>query len=397
MRNLSILKSLLRRGNAATRPAWSVRATTFFFQWPLVAVGMLVTYQVEESTRIIGGPGSGFVGAILFFAAFSLSSLIIAWFIIFGLDLVVPGFAGRVLGPTSPDIDSIREAKQFDEFLEKRNQLDAKSVPLLDRLIVIQGIDERVERLRNRSSVFLAAIAVALAAAAVVVLFAGRLTSLDAEAVSNVDRGKAEVTEAVRNLNRLLKYQSLFQQLDKATLETNNVPSTNTEKKIADLKKEIDNLGSGYSSGTAGAAAPIDVDTAVSMVSNQRKEVDTLEALVDDIRKKELLADRGYGDWRYIVATAITRVGVVLIIVFLVQILMGLYRYNTKLLAYYNSRRDLFTLWDGKPTALESLDKSLTLPPIDFGKEPKHPLEDIIRAIGNNKGEAATGKRSVKT
>jgi hypothetical protein len=67
---------------------------------------------------------------------------------------------------------------------------------------------------------------------------------------------------------------------------------------------------------------------------------------------------------------------------FLVQILMGLYRYNTRLITYYNSRRDLLSLWEGKAEGLKALDQVLAPPKIDFGKEPKHPLEDIIRAAG---------------
>jgi hypothetical protein len=97
---------------------------------------------------------------------------------------------------------------------------------------------------------------------------------------------------------------------------------------------------------------------------------------------KEITSERGYNDTRYLIATAITRVGVVLIIVFLVQILIGLYRYNTRLITFYTSRRDALQIWNLKETSLEKLQKVMA-PNVDFGKEPKHPLEDIIRAAGS--------------
>ena len=97
---------------------------------------------------------------------------------------------------------------------------------------------------------------------------------------------------------------------------------------------------------------------------------------------KQLRAEHGYADTRYIIATAITRIGVVLIIVFLVQILIGLYRYNARLITFYNSRRDFLQLWDGKLPNLDKLQKTMAAN-IDFGKEPKHPLEDIIRQVAS--------------
>ena len=72
------------------------------------------------------------------------------------------------------------------------------------------------------------------------------------------------------------------------------------------------------------------------------------QTLLHEAWEKELLSQRGYSDSRYIIATAITRIGVVLVIIFLAQVLIGLYRYNTRLITFYNSRRDLLQVWDGK-------------------------------------------------
>jgi hypothetical protein len=47
-----------------------------------------------------------------------------------------------------------------------------------------------------------------------------------------------------------------------------------------------------------------------------------------------------------------------------------------------NAQQDLLSLWEGKGEGLKVLDHVLASPKIDFGKEPKHPLEDIMRAAG---------------
>src|SRR5262249_16757744 len=116
-----------------------------------------------------------------------------------------------------------------------------------------------------------------------------------------------------------------------------------------------------------------------------------MNELLDTAWAKEINLEHGYNDWKYIVATAITRVGVVLIIVYLVQILMGLYRYNMRLTTYYNSKRDLLKIWDGDLESLKRLDDTLGPPKFDFGKEPKHPLEDILKAAGSKMSSALSG------
>jgi hypothetical protein len=399
------VESLLRSDRTARNSIWRTRIIAFLWQWLVLSLTieivliptLLLTYRIsrfgfnlfDNLTEILSILGIyGLTPAVL---------LPLIWIVVALLSKIIPDLSQRLLPASRPSTQSL---EKVEVLIKQRSTLNAKQLPVLDRLTVMNEIDERVNRLRSRTAFILSAIAFALIAAAIVVLFAGRLTSIDAEAVSNVDRGKTELSDATRNLTRLYKHEALFHQLDSlnkqlesVTLEPNK--RIDLEKQIVEKKKEVDSFGSAYGFRDT-ASIPVDANSASSMISMQSAEVASLRTLVDEALKKELLADHGYGDWRYIVATAITRVGVVLIIVFLVQILMGLYRYNTKLIAYYNSRRDLLTLWDGKQSALVSLDRTLSLPPIDFGKEPKHPLEDIMRAVGGKLSNEASPRASQK-
>jgi hypothetical protein len=58
--------------------------------------------------------------------------------------------------------------------------------------------------------------------------------------------------------------------------------------------------------------------------------------------------------------------------------------------SYYNSIRDILTLWDGKADELKDLHQLFTMPNIDFGKEPKHPLDEIIKAVARQAGGSSS-------
>jgi hypothetical protein len=269
------------------------------------------------------------------------------------------------------------QAAVVREMLASRTGLTPEKAALFDRFIVAEEIEERAERLRRRSSIILGSIALSLVVAAIIVIFAGRLTSIDAAAVSNIDKIKAELLEVER---RFAVLYDVKRQLFSATIESQPSPNTTDASK---LRPRAETFPS--SLGVPQDLAAVDQ---MILILNERQK--RMNELLNDAWMKELALERPYNDWRYIVATAITRVGVVLIIVFLVQILMGLYRYNTRLTTFYNSRKDLLRVWNGQTGDLAKLSDILAPPRIDFGRDPKHPLEDIIRAIGDRFGHSST-------
>jgi len=283
--------------------------------------------------------------------------------------LAAPAFVGEESKTGDLKSDDLRTAFQ------NRRSLKPDEILLADRVDVIDNINRRVERLVRRTQIILYAIGFALVSSAFIILFAGRLTSLDASAVSNIDRLKSDLQSETSRLSRLYQLQILYGQLDSA--KSSATPTDKLQRQIDFLRED--------------AMAPIDATSTTLLIEDQKKRVDGIDALLASAWQKELDSARGYSDWHYIAATAITRVGIVLIIVYLVQILMGLYRYNTRLIAYYNSRRDLLTLWDGKQRTLKSLDEVLSSSKIDFGREPKHPLEDLFRALGGKMNSLVSG------
>jgi hypothetical protein len=325
----------------------------------------------------------GFLELVLIWAMFGFIRLVYPRSLeLLALDRLVD----RRLQPQPPP-----SLERAEALLVQRRALKPDEILFSNRSDVIREIDERVDSLRERANLILAIIGGSLLAAAIIVIFAGRLTSIDASAVSMTDKLGSELAVEKKDLAVLYRIQSNYDRLDELNRKLSLTPEEDKERKalVGDLPSGSRFIGN--------EALPSSSSSAATMIAKQEGQIEKTTQLFDDAWKKEVNADHGYSDWRYVVATAITRIGVVLIIVFLVQILMGLYRYNTRLITYYNSRRDLLVLWEGKAEGLKTLDNFLASPKIDFGKEPKHPLEDIIRAAGGVFQKSAQAKNAAET
>ncbi len=73
------------------------------------------------------------------------------------------------------------------------------------------------------------------------------------------------------------------------------------------------------------------------------------------------------------------RVCILGLVIFLVQIMMQLYRYNSRLIAFYGSRRDAILLAKGNAPDMEKYAKQLSPDTLDFGKEPNSFLQELLK------------------
>ncbi|MGJ3242548.1 MAG: hypothetical protein ACFE0O_06290 [Opitutales bacterium] len=80
-----------------------------------------------------------------------------------------------------------------------------------------------------------------------------------------------------------------------------------------------------------------------------------------------------------LISTLSTRIGALLILVFLVQILVSLYRYNIRLAAFFDARADALELSPGMNASdVESLIRVLSPENVDFGKSPASPTQHAV-------------------
>lgn len=93
--------------------------------------------------------------------------------------------------------------------------------------------------------------------------------------------------------------------------------------------------------------------------------------------------------WVFLSATS-TRIGSILMLIFLVQILLSVYRYSVRMASYYEARADALLLYEGKEAEqLELFVSMLSAEKVEFGKTPQSPTEQAIELI---KGVAAFRK-----
>lgn len=269
----------------------------------------------------------------------------------------------RSIWPVEPSDDE--SISIIEETFNKEVVYSEKEAALSNKLRVIQTIDARIARLRGRTNLMLLTAGILLIGASLIIIFAGTLTNLDVSAASNVDKLGTIMSDVEARLGKLSDLSQSLQKLNDSNISADD--RTTLQKKITDIRNFDRTL-------------PADIAGTTTLIQSEGKRLSELEDLYSKAWATEMTSAHGYNDVRYIIATAITRIGVVLVIIFLAQILIGLYRYNTKLITFYHSRRDLVQIWDGKSANLDKLQK-LMAPNFDFGKESKHPLDEIIRQV----------------
>ena len=92
-----------------------------------------------------------------------------------------------------------------------------------------------------------------------------------------------------------------------------------------------------------------------------------------------------------LIQTVATRTGILLIIIFMLQTLLGIYKYSARLNAGLNTRADALELLGstGSAADFESIVKSLAVDHLDFGKTGRPPAQDMVELA---KALSASGK-----
>jgi hypothetical protein len=270
----------------------------------------------------------------------------------------------------------------FDE-ISHRDKLSDTNKSHYDKLLVMKSLERRCNQINSRNTIILSMIGVILTTAALIFIFAGRLTSLDIAAVNVLEKAKSEFREAQSRgaaLSEAKRQISSGDQVEKNKRKDIFGGSSRDEFSYS-------NSGDNY--------IPVERDGLEQAIKQNNEHQERLISSINEIILKQIESENRGIDIKYLVATAITRIGVVLILVFLVQILLNLYRYNTRILSYYNSYRDIIGLWHNKDSKLEDIYKKFGAPNVNFDKEPQHPTREIIGAIDKHLSKIMPDKKNI--
>lgn len=116
-------------------------------------------------------------------------------------------------------------------------------------------------------------------------------------------------------------------------------------------------------------------DSAISDLKTATQSLETTATILKALRQEPITYPE---QTFYLISTATTRLGIVVLLLFLVQILVPLYRYNTKLAAFYDARADALNLVSDDPSGFEQIVNILSPDTVDFGKSPAAPTQQAF-------------------
>ena len=166
---------------------WATGTGTLILLWPIYSLRYPSSFDisfVEIVLRNILDP--------LDFLLFGPARLLLIWIVIaaflkwFGSGFINFFVPRGLFGSVSNTVDALAGVNQV---LIDRRDLAPNEVLFTNRQMVMSQIDNRINSLRNRTGLILISIGLSIIVAATIVIFAGRLTSIDATAVSRAMRG----------------------------------------------------------------------------------------------------------------------------------------------------------------------------------------------------------------
>ena len=253
--------------------------------------------------------------------------------------------------PTSDELDELKVAPSIYALaMEQGNERELVIAELAGR-----GVD-----LQKRSRYLLVSIVVMIIFAALFIIFAGQITSLDVSGIKLLALAQADVRSAEDELNRTLAEISRTSQI---RLQRVKDQTAKPEQRFDVTTPEDDRL--------ADEALSLKLDSKKAALAKANEMLLRVkDKQFDDGRPRDQTSNQ-----LLLIQTSVTRFGVVLIVVFLVQILVNLHRYNMRLAAFYFGRCDALLLSKQTVSLREFID-ILSTDNLDFGKPPKTPAEE---------------------
>lgn len=262
---------------------------------------------------------------------------------------------------------------------------------------VVGKLRSRARRLRGAATATLLLIIGVLAAGLTIFLLAGELANREAKKalVESARRSLAAVEASLEDINRKIPKVQNDARHYLGNLET-------ARSEVLRAEDRMRSISDSKSSAFVLHVLEKERDRALGMeekaAERERIASGILEVLLDErkrieeqrVEARKTLVEASSPEssssqasmTSVLVSAIVTRISSIVLLLFLVQILVPLYRYNTRLAAYYEARGDsleLLNLEDlGCLDGLERLVSSLSPDSVTFGKSPSTPVEQTM-------------------
>lgn len=247
------------------------------------------------------------------------------------------------------------------------------------RLELAKDLRLRAGQLRHLSFYSLAGIGMLLVVAVLVILFAGLIAGLDVGR-TDIEKANSIVRGAESNLGHLYRSARNIEERIirmRKRIYKKPLPEDGGELEKIDSKLRLQNPD--YNN-LFNQRSQLQLK-----IENQMKTVGILSFELTDLLSKAIKGKSAgvskQEGLNLLIASGITRFGILFIIVFLMQVLVNLYRYTMRLSAYYVSQADALVIAPNDNEALLKIVAALSPAQVDFGKQPATPIQQLARAL----------------
>ena len=347
---------------------------------PVFYVCLLADHNLHKFTEWVRGALSVVFTGLFFFTVTIIvddsSDLIsvgyaVVWFMMAGVSAVVyywllHGKESTQIKPHSPEETHLTQSEFAND--AKLNMAFEEHLDGMPSNISVQIMEfhYRAKLLIERANTVLVLILFVLILTATFIVFAGKIAEIGVAKVDPYSEMKAD--------REILRKELYFNQNELDTL--NSQLSGAEESSNRDSNSDFSEEGKELS----------------QLIKRREKDKELIKNRLDKLDEEifkargELLSANINGntngtleslvDPGLLLATGVTRLGVFIISIFLVQILINLYRYNTRAAAYYLAHADSLMLSEQDPESMVFRHGSL-YPDIGYGKDPVAPLNSM--------------------
>lgn len=234
-----------------------------------------------------------------------------------------------------------------------------------------QALRARAKRLRRNAAGILTIILMVLSAGIAVFVGAGALASREATAAA--EERRAAEAKTLREQRQLgMRY------VDDRTRAVDQLQS----KLVAELAGE--GLTHKTGDGPIARQLRMQLHAAEAALVSARRDVDAIDARLEQLQKETIITKPTLTveeQWLSIVSALSTRVGAVVLLLFLVQILVPLYRYYVRLATFFDARADaleMYAIYGGAHQDIEACARILAPDSVEFGSAPATPAKDAV-------------------
>ncbi|MCB9928453.1 MAG: hypothetical protein H6844_03430 [Alphaproteobacteria bacterium] len=250
------------------------------------------------------------------------------------------------------------------------------------RFELARDLRRRAIQMRRFSLVALAGIGVLLVVAVAVILFAGFIANLGVGATG--PERIQQLLDAENGAIRRLREQESQLRRD---LEQSEIAYFTAARPTRAIVRKLEDLNltqadrERFQQTPTYLQAHAELESMAAQIASHQQALEAIrgariEYLTDNI-KSDFGASEETSNVNLLIASGITRFGILFIMLFIVQILVNLYRYSMRMSAYYLSQADALLLAEDGGDALLKVVPALSPQNVDFGKAPQTPMQNL--------------------